>query len=123
GGGWWGRRGEGWGCAERSATTSSGPGRRCGRSGFSKCCSIVPGGGGNPTGGRGLGKRGARLRYAVALVGRAQRLELVEGDAVADEAHGAVGEGEVGAAAVAAAEGAQPVLLPDPGAPSAYFVT
>src|SRR5262249_3299423 len=41
---------------------------------------------------------------------RAQGLERRHRHAVADEADGAVGEGEVGAAPIAAAEGAEPIL-------------
>src|SRR5262245_27564821 len=49
-------------------------------------------------------------RYDVAPVPRAQGLQRQERRTLAQEAHGAVGEGEVGTARMAAAEGALPIL-------------
>src|SRR5262249_13118905 len=49
-------------------------------------------------------------RNDLSAVSRAQRLEGLQRDALAHEAHVAVGEGEVGPARMAAAEGAHPIL-------------
>src|SRR5262249_42616748 len=58
--------------------------------------------------GRALG--GSRQRDHFPTAARAQGLERWQRRALAHEAHGAVGEGEVGPARMAAAEGAHPSL-------------
>src|SRR5262249_16173126 len=64
----------------------------------------------------------SRQRDYFAAVARAQGLERVQVGGLAQEAHGAVGEGEVGAARMAAAEGADPIQQRGQIAPRQHFV-